>query len=169
MQSSAYILIIIMSFPLCSTTQLPVFLTLSSYPVKPQKSSPYKAQHTHTHKPVRWWSLTQQLRPKVVRLDVLEEGGEDGQQRHRHVVDVLRHALHLRTRLRELAQLQHLLQLLQVLRGALEEGPHTRLHQLRARLHHRSDGGKKEVLVKKNKNIFLHLLLFLSWCFLKKM
>ena len=64
----------------------------------------------------------------MVLGDVLEEGREDGQQRHRGVVDVLRHALHLRARVRELPQLEVLERLLQVLGRVLEERPEARLH-----------------------------------------
>lgn len=84
--------------------------------------------------------LTQQFHSKLVCCDVLKEGGEDGQQRHSHVVDALRDALHLGTGLHELAQFQHLQQLLQVLGGVLKESPKTGFDQLRAGLHHRSEG-----------------------------
>lgn len=49
-----------------------------------------------------WAKLTQQVHSKLVGLDVLEQGGEDGQQRHRHIVDALADALHLRPGLHEL-------------------------------------------------------------------
>lgn len=77
-------------------------------------------------------------------LDVLEQGGEDGQQRHGHVADALADALHLGTGLHELPQFQHLQQLLQVLRRTLEEGPKPGFDQLRARLHDRSEGREHE-------------------------
>lgn len=38
---------------------------------------------------------TQQVHFEIVRLDVLEERGDDGQQRHSDVGDVLGDALHL--------------------------------------------------------------------------
>lgn len=41
-------------------------------------------------------------------FDVLEQGSEDGQQRHRHVADALADALHLGARLHEFPQFQHL-------------------------------------------------------------
>lgn len=81
--------------------------------------------------------LTEQVDSKVVLSDVLKQGGEDGEQRHRGVVDVLRHAFHLRAGVSELPQLQVLEGLLQVLGGVLEEGPQPQPHQLGARLHHR--------------------------------
>lgn len=83
--------------------------------------------------------LTEQVDSKVVLSDVLKQGGEDGQQCHRGVVDVLRNALHLRARVGELPQLQVLQGLLQVLRGVLEERPQAQPHHLGARLHDRPE------------------------------
>ena len=74
--------------------------------------------------------LTQQVHSKMVLSDVLEQSGEDGQQSHGGVVDVLRHAFHLRARVRELPQLQVLERLLQVLCGVLEERPQADPHHL---------------------------------------
>lgn len=76
--------------------------------------------------------LTQEVGSKVVLCDVLKQGCEDGQQGHRGVVDVLRHALHLAARVGELPQLQVLQCLLQILRRVLKERTQARLHQLRA-------------------------------------
>lgn len=86
--------------------------------------------------------LTQQVHRKLVRPDVLEQGGEDWQQRHGHVVDALADALHLSAGLHELPQFQHLRQLLQVLRRVLKESPEPGFDELRARLHHRSNRGE---------------------------
>lgn len=61
---------------------------------------------------------------------MVEQGGEDGQQRHGHVVDALTDALHLCTRLHEFPQFQHLNQLFQVLRCILEESPKPSFDQL---------------------------------------
>lgn len=72
-------------------------------------------------------------------LDVVEQGGEDGQQRHGHVVDALTDTLHLCARLHELPQFQHLHQLFQVLRCVLEESPKASFDQLRSRLHDSSE------------------------------
>lgn len=83
--------------------------------------------------------LTKEVDPEVVLRDVLKQSGEDGQQGHRGVVDVLGHALHLRARVSELPQLQVLERLLQVLGGVLKERPEPHPHQLRARLHHRPE------------------------------
>lgn len=47
-----------------------------------------------------------------MRLDVLKQGSEDGQQRHSHIVDALGDTLHLGTGLHELPQFKHLQQLL---------------------------------------------------------
>lgn len=74
-------------------------------------------------------------------LDVLKQGSEDGQQCHRHIVDALSDALHLRTRLHELPQFEHLQQLLQVLRCVLKESPKPGFDQLWARLHDCSKTG----------------------------
>lgn len=72
-------------------------------------------------------------------LDVVEQGGEDGQQRHGHVVDALADALHLRAGLHEFPQFQHLDQLLQVFRCVLEESPKPGFDQLRSGLHDGSE------------------------------
>ena len=80
--------------------------------------------------------LTQQVHSKLMLSDVLEQGGEDGQQGHCGVVDILRHALHLTAGVCELPQFQILQSLLQILCCILKESPQSRLHQLRAGLHH---------------------------------
>lgn len=84
--------------------------------------------------------LTQQIDAELVRLDVVEQGGEDGQQRHGHVVDALTDALHLCAGLHEFPQLQHLDQLLQVFRRVLEESPEPGFDQLRSGLHDGPEG-----------------------------
>ena len=87
-------------------------------------------------------ALTDNIVSELMLGDVLEEGGEDRQQGHGGVGDVLAHTLHLRACLRHLAEPQVLHHLLNVLRGTLKEGTEASLHDLGARLHH---GPRREV------------------------
>lgn len=76
--------------------------------------------------------LTKQVDSKVVLGDVFKQGSQDGEQRHGGVVDILRHAFHLRAGVSELPQLEVLKGLLKVLGSILKERPEPHPHQLRA-------------------------------------
>lgn len=80
---------------------------------------------------------------------MVEQGREDGQQCHGDVVDALGDALHLGAGLHELAQLQHLQQLLQVFGRVLEEGPEAGFDQLRAGLHDRPGRPNNEICARR--------------------
>lgn len=80
--------------------------------------------------------LTQQVAAELMFSDVFEQRGQDGQQSRGRVVDVLRDALHLAARVSELAQLQVLQGLLQILSCVLKERPQTGFDQLGSGLHH---------------------------------
>lgn len=67
--------------------------------------------------------LTYEVLPKGVLCDVLKEGGEDGEQGHCCVVDDLGHPLGLAFGVGELALLEVVNGLLQVLSSIVEEGP----------------------------------------------
>lgn len=78
---------------------------------------------------------TDQVLPELVLADVLEQGGQHRQQRHRRVVDDLRDAPRLAAGVRELALLQVLQGPVQVLRCAVQKRTQCALHTLQAGLH----------------------------------
>lgn len=84
-------------------------------------------------------TLTYEVLSKHVLSDVLEQGGEDGQQGEGGVVDDLSDASRLLSAVGELAQLQVLLSLLQVLGCTVEVRPQGCLHRLQTSLHHGPD------------------------------
>lgn len=113
---------------------------------------------------VRTEELTQQVHSELVCSDVVKDGGEDGQQRHGHVVDALADALHLSTGLHELPQFQHLQQLLQVLRRVLEERPKADFDQFGAGLHHCSERRRERVRTPDWDMCPTCLTCILTWC-----
>lgn len=92
--------------------------------------------------------LTQQVAAELMFSDVFEQRGQDGQQSRGRVVDVLRDALHLAARVSELAQLQVLQGLLQILSCVLEERPQTSFDQLGSGLHH---GPARETILQRHR------------------
>lgn len=87
---------------------------------------------------------TDQVFPELVLADVLEQGGQHRQQRHRRVVDDLRDAPRLAAGVRELALLQVFQGPVQVLRRAVQKRTECALDALQAGLHDGPGGDRAQ-------------------------